>query len=57
MKPTTKTSEPRKPRARLFPFTEREEVRMIIAMEAALRFMQKYGKGRQPYMIDRDNYL
>ncbi len=58
MKPTTDLTTKRKTATRLFPFTEEEEVRIILAMQAASRFMHKYGKGRKPRLImNRDSYL
>lgn len=57
MRLTDNLRQPKRPRTRLFRFTEEEEVRIIVAMEAARRFMKKFGKGRLTYMINRNNYL
>lgn len=57
MRPTDNLRQTKRPRTRLFRFTEEEEVRIIVAMEAARRFMKKFGKGRLTYMINRNNYL
>lgn len=39
-----------------FRFTETDERRMACAKIAARRYMKNYGKGRQPFMLNRDNY-
>lgn len=52
MKPKTERGKRKLPSdTRLFRFTEEDEVRMITAMESSVRFMRKYGKGRQPYTL------
>ena len=38
-------------------FTPEEEARARRAIRAANKFMQSYGKGREPIMINRENYL
>ena len=38
-------------------FTPEEEARARRAICAANKFMQSYGKGREPIMINRENYL
>lgn len=38
-------------------FTPEEEARARRAIRAADKFMQSYGKGREPVMINRENYL
>lgn len=57
MKQTRHSSKKSKTRVHLFKFTEHEEVRMIRAVKASVLFMENFGKGRQPQMINRDNYL
>lgn len=47
--------EPAKPRKSYY--TKEEEDRMFLACWSAAKFMQKYGKGRKPYSIDREHYL
>lgn len=45
-------------RTRLFSYTEQEEMRIERAMrEAELYFKETFGKGRQPQMINRENYF
>ncbi len=39
-----------------FRFTEEEEARMERSKAAAASFMSRYGKGRDPYMIDITHY-
>lgn len=39
---------------RLFHFTEHEERMMTLAILSSKKFMRAYGKGRAPYMIDRN---
>lgn len=56
MKPN-RTSRKKKPITRLFHFTEREEQMMKRAVLLSNKFMQSYGKGREPIMINRENYL
>lgn len=56
MKSKTHSSQQSRLRIRLFHFTEREEVRMIRAVEESKLFMQSYGKGRQPMDIDYSHY-
>lgn len=43
-------------RTHLFHFTDREEIAIARAIEKAKRFMEKYGCGRKPRMIDRSKY-
>ena len=58
MKSRKDSSQPkRKPRTHIFRFDEIEEVRMIKAMRNAATFMQSYGKGADPVMVDRKHYL
>lgn len=53
-----RNSNHKKPSTRLFPFSDNEERMMLAAMQAASRFMHKYGKGRKPRLImNRDSYL
>lgn len=42
---------------KLFRFTKEEESRIDAAIQASEVFMASYGKGRDPYMINRKNYL
>lgn len=56
MKPN-RNSRKKKLRTRLFPFTDREERMMARAIILSKVFMASYGKGRDPYMINRKNYL
>ena len=56
MKSKPHSSQQFRPRIRLFHFTEREEVRMIRAVEESKLFMQSYGTGRQPMDIDYSHY-
>lgn len=37
-------------------FTPEEEARARRAIRAANKFMQSYGKGREPYMVDIRHY-
>lgn len=37
-------------------FTELEEIRMRRAIREANEFMETYGKGRKPYMVDKSHY-
>ena len=46
-----------KPRTRLFEFTAREEACMNRAIEASKRYMNKFGQGSRPYMIDYSHYI
>ena len=58
MKRTKPSSQKIKTRIRLFSYTEQEEIRIERAKkEAELYFMEGYGKGRQPQIINRENYL
>lgn len=41
----------------LFKYTKREECLIRLACQLAEEFMEKYGLGRQPIMIDRSKYL
>lgn len=43
---------------KLFYFTERDEVKMIMAIKSAQKYMRSYGKGSEPgYLIsDYNNY-
>lgn len=50
----TKRKTPRP--GKLFPFTRRDEARMKEAMEEARKFMEGYGKGVRPHMIDLSHY-
>lgn len=44
------------PSRRLFPFTPAEDAAIKRAMISAARFMENYGKGREPYTIDVSHY-
>lgn len=57
MKSTIYLSETGRSETKLFRFTAREERMMSLAKKLALEFMRNYGKGREPYMLNRDNYL
>lgn len=46
-----------KTHTRLFSYTEQEEIRIERAKKEAADFMESFGKGRRPQMINRDNYL
>lgn len=54
---TNRNSRRKKLRTRLFPFTEHEERMMAMHIALSKVFMELYGKGRDPYMINRKNYL
>lgn len=41
----------------LFKYTKREEYLIRLACQLAEEYMEKYGSGRQPIMIDRSKYL
>ena len=41
----------------LFKYTKREEFLIRLACQLAEEYMEKYGSGRQPIMIDRSKYL
>lgn len=57
MKPTKHSPQKSKTRIRLFSYTEQEEIRIERAKkEAELYFMEGYGNGRQPQMLNRENY-
>ena len=45
----------KKPRTRLFPFSDNEERMMIAAIKSSIRFMESYGKGRRPFRIVTDH--
>lgn len=55
MKPN-RNSNHKKSSTRLFPFSDNEERMMVAAMKSSIRFMDSYGKGRQPYTIDYSHY-
>lgn len=55
MKPN-RNSRKKKPITRLFHFNEREERMMKRAVLLSKRFMESYGKGRDPYMVDILHY-
>lgn len=57
MNKTNPSSQTNKTRTRLFHFTDIEEKRMQRAIEQSKRFMESYGQGRKPYMINLKNYL
>lgn len=38
-------------------FTVAEELRMRRAIREASRFMESYGKGRKPFMVDKAKYI
>ena len=58
MKKSKHPSQSIKMRTRLFSYTEQEEMRIERAMrEAELYFKETFGKGRQPQMINRENYF
>lgn len=54
-KPTNR--KPLPSRTRLFLFTRDDERQIFLAKVLAFRFMKKYGKGRQPQLINKENYL
>lgn len=37
-------------------FTEREEMQIAYAIDSAKEYFKKYGRGRQPFMIDKSKY-
>lgn len=41
----------------LFPLTQSDLRRIDIAIEQAIRFMQRYGQGRQPRDICSEHYI
>lgn len=43
-------------KTRLFRFTEREEMQIAYAIDGAKEYFRKYGRSRQPQMIDRSKY-
>lgn len=57
MNQTNPSSQTNKTRTRLFHFTDIEEKRIQRAIEQSKRFMESYGQGRKPYMINLKNYL
>lgn len=58
MKSRKDSSQPkRKPRTHIFRFDEIEEVRIIKAMRDSATFMESYGRGDKPLMVDRRHYL
>lgn len=38
-------------------FTVADELRLKRAIRDAVRFMESYGKGRQPFMVDKSRYI
>jgi hypothetical protein len=44
-------------RINLFHFTEREERMIERAILLSQKFMDSYGRGRKPMMVDRSKYL
>lgn len=42
---------------RLFPLTDYGLVRISRAIQSSIRFMKKYGQGRQPRAIHSENYI
>jgi hypothetical protein len=40
-----------------FRFTEAEERAMAAAIRKSRQFMRIYGQGREPYILDRRNYV
>lgn len=44
-------------KGRPFPLTEEENRLIELAIKSSVRYMETYGQGRQPQMIDRKNYL
>lgn len=40
-----------------FRFTDKEEMAIAAAMRKSRQFMRTYGQGREPYMLDRRNYV
>lgn len=38
-------------------FTDEEEKAIRRAMRDSIRYMATYGQGREPYMLDRRNYV
>lgn len=56
MKLKIHSSQNKKSSTCLFHFTEKEELRMKRAIKESKLFMQTYGKGREPYLIDKTYY-
>lgn len=40
-----------------FRFTDEEEKAIRRAMRDSIRYMATYGQGREPYMLDKRNYV
>lgn len=57
MKQTKHSSQTNMKRGRLFPFTKADEIRMAYEIKAAIRFMEKYGQGAKPELVDRRHYF
>lgn len=57
MKSTTETSMAERAGTRLFRFSAKEERMLALAKKLSMAFMETYGKGREPYMLNRKNYL
>lgn len=57
MTPKNNSSQTDGPRTTLFPLTKAEEAAVGRAMVKAKIFMMGYGKGREPFMLNRENYI
>lgn len=56
MKTKGKTSAKPSLHTHLFPFTAEDEKAIKRAMKEAAEYMQSFGRGRKPRMIDRTKY-
>lgn len=57
MKQTKHSSQTNMKHGRLFAFTKADEIRMAYEIKAAIRFMEKYGQGAKPELVDRRHYF